>query len=111
LAEYASTWFLKPQTRCPAAVVLDLLRLPQELDAPGHVEFAARDLSALTGIDLTSVDRAVHRDAAEAAALIWGARRLTADQLRQVHDRAHAIRYERADELVPGLRCNCPGPP
>ena len=75
------------------------------LDVPG------RDLGALTGIDLTSVNPPVHPDAGEAAALIWSARRLTADQLRQVHDRAHVIRHERADELEPALRCGCPGPP
>lgn len=50
------------------------------------------------------------QDPAEAAALIWDARRLTADQLRQVYDRAHAIRHERADELERALRCGCPGP-
>ncbi|MEN3615408.1 XRE family transcriptional regulator [Plantactinospora sp. ZYX-F-223] len=74
------------------------------------LDISSRDLSALTGIDLTSAGPPVHPDAAEAAALIWNARRLTAGQLRQVDDRAHAIRHERADELEPGLRCSCPGP-
>ncbi|MEE6311276.1 XRE family transcriptional regulator [Plantactinospora veratri] len=79
------------------------------------LDIPAADLSALTGIDLTGVEptgvgRPVHPDAAEAAALIWSARSLTADQLRQVDDRAHAIRHDRADELRPELRCGCPGP-
>lgn len=73
------------------------------------LDISSRDLSALTGIDLTG-DRPPthHPDAAEAAQLIWNARRLSASQLQQVHDRAHAIRHERADELRPELRCGCP---
>ncbi|MEU7873508.1 XRE family transcriptional regulator [Dactylosporangium sp. NPDC049140] len=74
------------------------------------LDISSRDLSALTGIDLTSAGPPIHPDSAEAAELIWNARRLTVDQLRQVDDRAHAIRHERADELEPGLRCSCPGP-
>lgn len=75
------------------------------------LDIAPRDLSALTGIDLTSARPTAHPDATEAAALIWNARRLTAQQLRQVRDRAHAMRHERAAELQPDLRCSCPGPP
>ncbi|SCE76202.1 hypothetical protein GA0070618_0721 [Micromonospora echinospora] len=73
------------------------------------LDISPRDLSALTGIELTSAGRPVHPDAAEVAALIWNARRLTADQLRQLEDRAHAMRHERADVLEPHLRCSCPG--
>ena len=68
------------------------------------------DLSALTGIDLAGVDQPTHPDAAEVAELIWAARRLTADQLRQVGRHAHAIRHRLTDELEPGLRCSCPNP-
>jgi hypothetical protein len=75
------------------------------------LDISSGDLSALTGIDLTSAGPAVHPDAAEAAALIWNARRLTAGQLRQVCDHAHAMRHERADELEHRLRCSCPGAP
>ncbi|MFG2045329.1 XRE family transcriptional regulator [Dactylosporangium sp. NPDC048998] len=74
------------------------------------LDVSSRDLGALTGIDLRNVNLPVHPDAAAAAALLWSARRLTVDQVRQVRDRAHAIRHERADELDPRLRCNCPGP-
>lgn len=74
------------------------------------LDISSRDLSALTGVDLTSAGPPAHPDAAEAAALIWNARRLTAVQLRQLRDRAHGIRHERADELKPELRCSCPGP-
>ncbi|WP_199853893.1 XRE family transcriptional regulator [Plantactinospora sp. BB1] len=78
------------------------------------LDISADDLGALTGIDLigvepTGVGRSVHPDAAEAAALIWSVRSLTAAQLQQVNDRAHAIRHDRADELRPELRCGCPG--
>ncbi|WP_344610121.1 XRE family transcriptional regulator [Dactylosporangium salmoneum] len=72
------------------------------------IDIPRADLSALAGIDLTRVETEAHPDAGEAAALIWSARRLTAGQLRQVRDRAHEIRHERADELVPGFRCRCP---
>ncbi|MEV0393283.1 XRE family transcriptional regulator [Polymorphospora rubra] len=75
------------------------------------LDVPSRDLSVLTGIDLTGEHPPIHPDAAEAAQLIWNARRLTADQLQQVHDRAHTIRHERADELRPELRCGCPGRP
>lgn len=68
------------------------------------------DLSTLTGIDLAGVDQPAHLDAAEAAELIWAARRLTADQLRQVDRHAHAIRHRRTDELEPWLRCSCRNP-
>jgi hypothetical protein len=74
------------------------------------LDISPRDLGALTGVDVGSTGRPAHPHAAEAAALIWDARRLTADQLRQVYDRAHAIRHEHADELEPALRCGCPGP-
>ncbi|MEV6927270.1 XRE family transcriptional regulator [Dactylosporangium sp. NPDC051485] len=83
---------LTPQLLAGFAAVLDLSR---------------RDLSALTGINLTGVDTGAHPDAGEAVALIWSARRLTAEQLRQVRARAHEIRHERADELAPGFRCSC----
>ncbi|MFB9542414.1 helix-turn-helix domain-containing protein [Micromonospora sagamiensis] len=73
------------------------------------LDISPHDLHALTGIDLASAGRPVHPDAAEVAALIWNARRLTADQLRQLQDRARAMRHERADELEPHLRCGCPG--
>lgn len=76
-----------------------------------YLDITPRDLAALTGIDPTTPGPPTHPDAAEAAALLWRARRLTAEQLRAVHDRAHAIRHERADELAPALQCNCPGPP
>ncbi|WBB82107.1 XRE family transcriptional regulator [Micromonospora sp. WMMD882] len=72
------------------------------------LDIPATDLSALTGIDLTGPERPVHPDAPEVAALIWDARRLTAHQLRQLQDRAHQIRHERAHELEPRLRCGCP---
>lgn len=75
------------------------------------LDISSRDLSALTGIDLTGNRPPAHPDAAEAAELIWNARRLTAGQLQQVRSRAHAIRHERADELCPQLRCHCPGSP
>jgi len=71
---------------------------------------APRDLGALTGIDLTVADVPAHPDAAEAAELIWHARRLTADQVHTILDRAHAIRHELAADLRPSLRCSCPGP-
>jgi hypothetical protein len=74
------------------------------------LDLSSRDLSALTGIDLTSAGPPVHPDAAQAAALIWNARYLTAGQLRQVQERAHAIRHERANKLEPALRCHCTGP-
>jgi hypothetical protein len=76
-----------------------------------YLDISSRDLAALTGIDPTTADPPIHPDAAEAAALLWRARRLTAEQLRAVHDRAHAIRHEHAEELAPALRCTCPGPP
>ncbi|WP_212818637.1 XRE family transcriptional regulator [Polymorphospora rubra] len=75
------------------------------------LDIPSRDLSALTGIDLTGDHPPTHPDAAEVARLIWNARRLTTDQLQQVHDRAHSIRHERADELRPKHRCSCPGRP
>ncbi|WP_327001811.1 hypothetical protein OHA72_42800 [Dactylosporangium sp. NBC_01737] len=71
------------------------------------LDIAPRDVSALTGIALPDGAPAAHPDAVEAAELIWHARRLTAAQLQQVNDRAHAIRHERAEELDPGLRCDC----
>ncbi|WFE29315.1 XRE family transcriptional regulator [Solwaraspora sp. WMMD791] len=74
------------------------------------IDIPRDDLSALTGIDLTGVDQPAHPDAAEAAELIWSARRLTADQLRQVDHHAHAIRHLRTKQLDPLLRCNCPNP-
>lgn len=55
------------------------------------LDIASRNLGSLTGVDPTSVDRPVHPGAAEAAALIWNARRLTAGQVQQVADRAHVI--------------------
>lgn len=72
------------------------------------LDIPSRDLSALTGIDLTGDHPPAHPDAPEAAKLIWSARGLTAEQLRQVQDRAHAIRHERAEELSSGLQCGCP---
>jgi hypothetical protein len=75
------------------------------------LDMSSRDLSALTGIDLTGTRPPAHPDAPEAAQLIWNARRLTATQLQQVHNRAHAIRHERAGELGAGLRCGCPQQP
>lgn len=76
-----------------------------------YLDISPRDLAALTGIDPTTARPPVHPDAAEAAALLWRARGLSAEQLRTLHDRAHAIRHERADELAPAQRCSCPGPP
>ncbi|MGK5684142.1 XRE family transcriptional regulator [Actinoplanes sp. URMC 104] len=81
-----------------------LTRIAALLDIP------ARDLSALTGVDVAVLDRPVHPDAAGAAALLWEARRLTGAQLSRVHDRAHVLRHECADEIDPLLRCSCPGP-
>ncbi|MCM0676490.1 XRE family transcriptional regulator [Micromonospora phytophila] len=75
------------------------------------LDISSHDLSALTDIDLNGGHPPPHPDAPEAAQLIWNARRLTAGQLQQVHDRAHAIRHECADELSPELRCGCPGRP
>jgi hypothetical protein len=43
------------------------------------LDISPGDLSALTDIDLTGVHQPVHPHAAEAAALIWSARRLTAE--------------------------------
>lgn len=74
------------------------------------IDIPRDDLSTLTGIDLAGVDQPAHLDAAEAAELIWAARRLTADQLRQVDRHAHAIRHRRTDELEPWLRCSCRNP-
>ncbi|MFI6823992.1 XRE family transcriptional regulator [Micromonospora sp. NPDC050187] len=73
------------------------------------LDISPHDLRALTGIDLTNTGRPIHPDAAEVAALVWNAHRLTADQLRQLDDRAHAMRHERAHELEPHLRCGYPG--
>ncbi|GGR77367.1 hypothetical protein GCM10010169_22020 [Micromonospora fulviviridis] len=75
------------------------------------LDISSGHLSTLTGIDLAGDHSPAHPDAAEAAQLIWNARRLTAGQLQRVRDRAHAIRHERADELSPQLRCACPGRP
>ncbi|MGX1617695.1 helix-turn-helix domain-containing protein [Micromonospora chalcea] len=75
------------------------------------LDISPDDLSALTGVDLAGDRPPVHPDAAEVARLLWNARRLTAGQLRQVGDRAHAIRHERADELRPDRRCTCPDVP
>jgi transcriptional regulator with XRE-family HTH domain len=74
------------------------------------LDISPGDLAALTGIDPTTADPPIHPRAAEAAVLLWRARRLTAEQLRAVHERAHTIRHEHADELAPALRCTCPGP-
>jgi hypothetical protein len=71
------------------------------------IDIAPRDLGALTGVDPAHDGR----EATEAAALIWDARRLTAAQLDQVADRAHAFRHERAGQIAARLRCRCPGPP
>lgn len=72
------------------------------------LDISAPDLSALTGIDVTGTYPPAHPDASEAAQLLWNARRLTLGQLQQIHNRAHAIRHERADELSAELRCHCP---
>lgn len=71
------------------------------------LDIASADLSALTGVDISALDGRIHPDAGQAAELIWSARRLTAQQLRLVHERAHDIRHERAEELGPRARCNC----
>ncbi|MCT2277870.1 XRE family transcriptional regulator [Micromonospora chalcea] len=75
------------------------------------LDIPADDLSALTGVDLADDRPPAHPDAAQVAQMLWDARRLTAGQLRQVCDRAHAIRHERADELSAERRCACPGSP
>ncbi|WP_433832742.1 XRE family transcriptional regulator [Actinoplanes sp. CA-015351] len=71
------------------------------------LDIAPADLSALTGVDISDLDRRIHPDAGRAAELMWSARRLTAPQLRLVKERAHDIHHERAGELEPRARCNC----
>jgi hypothetical protein len=74
------------------------------------LDISSRDLAALTGIEPPDMAPPAHPNAGEVADLIWSARRLTAEQMRQVHKLAHAIRHERASELNRGQRCRCPGP-
>ncbi|MDR7320014.1 MULTISPECIES: hypothetical protein [Catenuloplanes] len=62
---------------------------------------AAADLGVLTGVDVTGAGRRVHPGAAEAAALLWEARRLTAAQVSRVQGRAALIRLRRGGG--PGL--------
>jgi hypothetical protein len=57
------------------------------------VGIPAGDLAALTGVDVPDGARTVHPAAADAVELIWDARRLTASQMRQVCDQAHAMRH------------------
>lgn len=71
------------------------------------LDITSADLTALTGVDPTDADANVHPEAAQAAALIWSARTLAPEQLRQVRDRAHTLRCERAEELDPRHRCHC----
>jgi transcriptional regulator with XRE-family HTH domain len=71
------------------------------------LDIASADLSALTGIDASMSGARIHPDADEAAELIWSARELTAEQLRQVRNHAHDIRHERAAALDPRHRCSC----
>ncbi|MET3423813.1 plasmid maintenance system antidote protein VapI [Actinoplanes tereljensis] len=73
------------------------------------LDVSRSDLGALAGMDLSTAVVRVHRHSDEAAELVWRARRLTAEQLRSVVDRAHEIRHERAGELEPRHRCHCTG--
>ena len=71
------------------------------------LDISSFDLSILTGVDLSAADQRAHPDAGEVAELIWSARQLTAEQLRLLGDRAHAIRHERTEQLDPLHRCRC----
>ncbi|TQS43985.1 XRE family transcriptional regulator [Cryptosporangium phraense] len=72
---------------------------PDLLAAFGAVlDLSSVDLSALTGIDLRSINTRAHPDADEAAELIWSARALTAAQLSVVVNRAQELRQEWAGE-------------
>jgi hypothetical protein len=71
------------------------------------LDISPRDLGTLTSIDLSAAGVRAHQDADKAAELIWRARRLTAEQLRQVNERAHEIRHERSGELDPRHQCHC----
>ncbi|WP_377267567.1 hypothetical protein [Peterkaempfera sp. SMS 1(5)a] len=52
----------------------------------------ARDLAALTGVDLTEVPPPPPPEAADAAALLWDVRRLSAAQTQHVFDLARSMR-------------------
>lgn len=56
--------------------------------------FGADDLAAMTGIELPDGTPAHNPAAADVAELIWDIRRLTADQVRQVHDQAKSMLQE-----------------
>ncbi|GIM89768.1 XRE family transcriptional regulator [Paractinoplanes toevensis] len=71
------------------------------------LDLTAGDLAALTDVE-PALPAAPTRPGV--AALLWDARRLTAAQVDQLHDRAHTIRHERAAEIGAGMRCGCPGP-
>ena len=64
------------------------------------LDLPAGDLAAITGIPLP--DGSSHPDpaAADMAALLWGIRRLTAGQVRDVRDRAGAMRSEIPDDAI-----------
>ena len=84
---------------------------PELLAGLGAVlDITLPDLGALTGIDVTDVGVRAHPEAAEAAELLWEARRLTVAQVEQLKERAHAVRHEDGDRVEPNLRCRCPGP-
>ena len=75
------------------------------------LDISSFDLSILTGVDISAADQRAHPDAGEVAELIWSARQLTAEQLRVLEDRVHAIRHERTEQLDPLHRCHCTGRP
>jgi transcriptional regulator with XRE-family HTH domain len=57
----------------------------------------ARDLAALTGVDLNEVPPPSPPEAADAAALLWEVRRLSAAQVRHVFDLARSMRGDSHD--------------
>ena len=75
------------------------------------LDISSVDLSILTGIDISAADQRAHPDAGEVAELLWSARQLTAEQMRLLEERAHAIRHERTEQLDPLHRCRCTGHP
>ncbi|WP_329129248.1 hypothetical protein OG552_02770 [Streptomyces sp. NBC_01476] len=60
----------------------------------------ARDLAALTGVDLPELPPPPPTEAADAAALLWEARRLSAAQAQHVADVARSLRTDSQDTHV-----------
>jgi hypothetical protein len=69
---------------------------------------ALGDLAALAGMATPEPGRRTAPTAAEAVAVIWAARGLTAERIEHIYEQSHRLRHEYDDVVREELLCHCP---